>query len=331
MSDPQRNSAAGEEEFEIDLRQILAILNKWRLMIITMTILTALSAGLISYYVLTPIYQADTLLRFSQATDKLQTDPSATTNNSIDLGNYVNPVLTMNTHLAQIQSRALMQRIIDELNLAGYSPNSLAGMIDASIVKDSNLIQVKVDSSDPVQASLIANTLSDQYLKLMNEKNQEQIKSSVTFLTNQKELTNQQLANAQVALKQYPANPKAEDVVARDALQLEVDRLTQTSGTLNKQIADTLIAKAVDLGASTMVIMSAAAVPSAPIKPNKVQNVIIALVLGLMIFTLLAFLLEYLDNTVKTRDDLREMQLSVLGIIPQETDMNAVYPYREDE
>lgn len=316
MSEPQVNPNIADDEIEIDLRQILSVLKKWHRMIITMTIVLALGVGAVSHYLITPIYQADTLLRFSQATDKLQTNPNAVMNNNSELDQYTKPVLTMNTHLAQIKSRELMQRVIDKLQLQGYSPAALAGIVDASIVKDSNLIQVKVESAYPYQASQIANAISDQYMRLLNEKTQEQINSSVTFLTNQKQLTEQQLAQDQEALKKYPSNPKAEEAVARDELRLEIERLKQTQATLNKQIADTLIARSVDLGDSSMVIMSAAAVPTAPIKPNLVQNVLIGLVLGLMIFTLLAFVLEYLDNTVKSPDDFREMELLVLGMIP---------------
>ena len=47
-----------------------------------------------------------------------------------------------------------------------------------------------------------------------------------------------------------------------------------------------------------------------PIKPNKVLNMAIALVVGLMLGVGLAFLLEYLDNTLKTEQEIE----SILGI-----------------
>lgn len=316
MSQTDNELALHDEEIYIDLRQILKILGKWSRFIIGLTLLAGLAAGLISYYLLTPIYQADALLRFSQATDKLQTNPSSQVNTGGELDAYTKPVLTMNTHLTQLKSRALMQRIIDALKLPGYTPEGLAGIIEATIVKDSNLIQVKVQHSDPVLAAQIANALSDQYLKLMNEKTQEQINSSVTFLTTQKELNTKQLVQAQYTLYLYSLNPGTSTAAERAELQSAVERLQATIKTLDEQISATLIAKSVDLGDSSMVIMSAAAVPTHPIKPVMVQNVAIALVLGLMLSTLLAFLLEYLDNTVKTTEDFREMDLTVLGVIP---------------
>src|SRR5690606_4693261 len=53
-----------------------------------------------------------------------------------------------------------------------------------------------------------------------------------------------------------------------------------------------------------------------PIKPNKMLNMAIALVIGLMIGVGLAFLLEYLDTTVKTELDVEEIiGLPIIGVV----------------
>ncbi len=53
-----------------------------------------------------------------------------------------------------------------------------------------------------------------------------------------------------------------------------------------------------------------------PIKPQPLLNIAIALVVGLMAGVGLAFLLEYLDNTVKTEQDIEKiLELPVLGVI----------------
>lgn len=54
----------------------------------------------------------------------------------------------------------------------------------------------------------------------------------------------------------------------------------------------------------------------APVKPRPVLNVAIALVVGLMVSVGLAFLLEYLDNTIKREQDIESLlELPVLGVI----------------
>ncbi|WJN45980.1 Wzz/FepE/Etk N-terminal domain-containing protein [Priestia aryabhattai] len=60
-----------------------------------------------------------------------------------------------------------------------------------------------------------------------------------------------------------------------------------------------------DLGAST-----------SPVKPQPVFNIAIALVVGLMVGIGLSFLLDYLDNTIKTEQDIENfLELPVMGVI----------------
>jgi polysaccharide biosynthesis transport protein len=64
-------------------------------------------------------------------------------------------------------------------------------------------------------------------------------------------------------------------------------------------------------------VIESAEVPSGPIGPNRQRAILIALVLSLGAGVGLAFFLEYLDNTVKTTEDVwRYAQLPVLGAIP---------------
>lgn len=59
-----------------------------------------------------------------------------------------------------------------------------------------------------------------------------------------------------------------------------------------------------------------------PVKPQPLLNIAIALVVGLMVGVGLAFLLEYLDNTVKTEQDVEKLlELPVLGTITRMEDV----------
>lgn len=55
-----------------------------------------------------------------------------------------------------------------------------------------------------------------------------------------------------------------------------------------------------------------------PVKPNKILNIALGVIVGLAIGIGLAFFIEYLDTSVKTIDDVeRALQAPVLGVIPQ--------------
>ena len=58
-------------------------------------------------------------------------------------------------------------------------------------------------------------------------------------------------------------------------------------------------------------------VPEHPVSPNKKMNIAIAFILGLMVSVGIVFLMEYMDNTYKSKEQLeKELGIPVLGIIP---------------
>ncbi|QCX34366.1 capsular biosynthesis protein [Caloramator sp. E03] len=65
-------------------------------------------------------------------------------------------------------------------------------------------------------------------------------------------------------------------------------------------------------------IIDNATIPDKPIKPKKKLNIAIAFVLGIMISLGIIFLLEYMDNTLKTEEDIEKyLNIPVIGTIPK--------------
>lgn len=57
--------------------------------------------------------------------------------------------------------------------------------------------------------------------------------------------------------------------------------------------------------------------PEHPVSPNKKLNILIAFVLGLMVGIGVVLLMEYLDNTFKSREELEKaLELPIIGAIP---------------
>lgn len=64
-------------------------------------------------------------------------------------------------------------------------------------------------------------------------------------------------------------------------------------------------------------IIEEATFPSATVSPNKKMNLAIGVVLGFMLGIGVVFILEFLDNTYKGKENLeRELKIPVLGVIP---------------
>lgn len=68
-------------------------------------------------------------------------------------------------------------------------------------------------------------------------------------------------------------------------------------------------------------IIESVKMPETPVSPNKMMNIAIAFLLGLMISVGLAFLLEFMDNTFKTKEQLEQiLGIPVIGTIPDDLD-----------
>jgi capsular polysaccharide biosynthesis protein len=71
------------------------------------------------------------------------------------------------------------------------------------------------------------------------------------------------------------------------------------------------------MNADDVKIMDKAKLPEKPVKPRKMLNIVIAGFVGLMASLGVVFLMEYLDNTIKTENDIEKyLGITVLATIP---------------
>ncbi|KJS11579.1 MAG: hypothetical protein VR67_13830 [Peptococcaceae bacterium BRH_c8a] len=278
----------------IDLASLLAALKRHYLKIILVTLMTVAASGLVSFYYLLPVYEARVMIMVNQAP-----------------GDIENATATINTYVGQVKSDVLMQRVINKLNLKRQdiavtqpfsydvrseqtvTPRSLSKQVNAGAVKDSNLIEITVKNNNARMAALITNTLSQEFMLLMMENNRQMVEQTIQSLRNHILSVQQQMTSA---------TDPAEKQLYVDTLALLNDRIK--------------IANSIDMGNIGMVITSPAMDPITPISPNKILNMILALMLGLMVSVIYVFIKESLNNTFKTPEDVAEhLNLPVLGSI----------------
>ena len=98
-------------------------------------------------------------------------------------------------------------------------------------------------------------------------------------------------------------------------LKREADTNKELYNGLLQRLKETGISAS--LTASNIQILDRAEVPKAPFKPNSRRNILLALIVGLFGGVGLAFFTEYLDNTIKTPEDIeKRMFMPSLGIVP---------------
>ncbi|MCU7740169.1 YveK family protein [Priestia megaterium] len=219
-------------EKTISLRELFQVLRKRLWLIVLITIIAATVSAVISFFVLTPVYQSKTQILVNQAKNDEQLYYNQTVQTNVQLINTYNDI---------IKSPAILDKVIKELKLDS-SAQSLSGQIQVTNAQDSQVAQIVVQDTSAKRATEIANTTASIFKKEV---------------------------------------PKI----------MNVDNVS-------------VLSKAT-LGES-----------ASPVKPQPLINIAIAVVVGLMLGVGLSFLLEYLDNTLKTEQDIESLlELPVMGVI----------------
>src|SRR6202165_5220398 len=120
------------------------------------------------------------------------------------------------------------------------------------------------------------------------------------------------------ALDQQKAetNQMAGKLVEYNILKREAEANKTLYEGLMTKLKETAISQG--LRSSNIRIVDPAMIPSAPSRPAKVRNVVLAFVVGLVGGIGLALMREYMDNTVKTPDDIETLaRLPSLAVVPQ--------------
>lgn len=226
-------------EETISLQELFKTLRKRLILIISMVAVVVMIAGVISYFFLTPIYQASTQILVNQQKIEQQQFNSQDIQTNLQL---------INTYNVIIKSPAILSKVIENLDL-DTTPAALTNKISVTNAQNSQVVNISVEDPEPFKAVDIANTTAQVF--------QEEIQKL-----------------------------------------MKVDNVNILSPAVHVEN------------------------PS-PIKPNPVLNMAIAAVIGLMLGVGIAFLLEYLDTSIKNEQDIEDiLQLPILGLISPIPEIN---------
>lgn len=99
------------------------------------------------------------------------------------------------------------------------------------------------------------------------------------------------------------------------------DSSPQTAVDIANKLAEVFTREIVNImKVENISIVDTAQLPEHPIKPRPMMNIAVAFILGLLTALGISFIIEYLDDTIKTTDDVEKyLGLTVLGTIPEFT------------
>jgi capsular polysaccharide biosynthesis protein len=152
-------------EETISLKELFQTLRKRMWLIAVITIIAVMVSGIVSFFVLTPIYQSSTQLLVNQAKNE-QT--------MVNYSELQTNIQLINTYNVIIKSPAILDLVVKELDM-DMTGQQLKEKITVGSEKDSQVVNISVQDADPALAADIANTIAsvfqEEIVKIMNVDN----------------------------------------------------------------------------------------------------------------------------------------------------------------
>lgn len=175
---------------EIDLREYIAVLLKYKYWIVGLAFGAAVVALVISF-MLSPSYQATAMAAITKPRYAMQFDPRfELVGNNLAPPYKAYPLLAVGDEILS----ALIADMGDELPPEARTVATLRGMMEAKNAADPSIVELSVTNGDPERAASIANRWAAKFVKATNE----------LYAPNKDELAffEEQLAEAEAALAQ---------------------------------------------------------------------------------------------------------------------------------
>ena len=227
------------QEEEIDLREYINVLLKRKGIIILIFLIAVITAALVSYFYLKPVYEASTILMISKPKYQVELEPKIQT--------QFTPEVSLATYESLIKDREVEEEVIKKLNLDQppyeLTPNSLQGMITIELLKNTNLIKMNLQTGDSKLAKDIANLWASLFIEKNKNLNLQESKEAQGFIEEQLKISNQNLSTIEEEIREFNETNKIdamdkEITVKLDKIMANESRLADVKIAIKKEEAN---------------------------------------------------------------------------------------------
>lgn len=282
--------------------EILAFVRRWW----RLTALYVVAAGLLALIVglfTTPVYLASTILVVAGDT------PGISTSDYSDL--LTNEALA-NTYSEMLNKRPLLERVVADLDLP-MDARQLKKNVRVSVVRDTHLVSLSVEDSSPERAIAIVNGIAKQFTEDIRDHRADQYTALKNQLQAELDKVKTQLEATEARLASLDSIASPDVLDARDQLN---DALAQGQANYQSLFKSYLDANVNEARAGEDLVAAEAQASTSPIKPQILQNLVLATMVGFIISLVVAFVVERLDDSIKTPDDIaRTVGVPALGTV----------------
>jgi len=207
------------QEEEIDLREYINVLLKRKGTIILIFLIAVITAALVSYFYLKPVYQASTILMISKPKYQVELEPKIQT--------QFTPEVSLETYESLIKNREIEEEVIKKLNLDQppykLTPENLQGMIAIELLKNTNLIKMNLQFGEPKLAKDIANAWASLFVEKNKDLYLHESKEAQGFIDAQLEISQQNLTKIEEEIRKFN---ETNNIVAMDKeITVKLDKI----------------------------------------------------------------------------------------------------------
>jgi polysaccharide biosynthesis transport protein len=227
------------------------------------------------------------------------------------------------TQVKRAEIESLLKQV-DSVRLSGGSYETIPQIANDAIIQD--LYKEKVGLEREYEKLLV--TYKDKHTRVLEKQSEieninQKIGSEADRIISSLRTQYSLYRDREDKLRQAMDDTRAESLkVNKTASSYD---LVRGEATETKRIYDLISArvKEIDLSASLLSnnlrILDKATVPKVPIKPRVALNLAIGIVLGLLLGVGTVFFLDYMDNTVRSSEDVEQfLKLNLLAIVPRQ-------------
>jgi succinoglycan biosynthesis transport protein ExoP len=280
----------------MDLRRQGQVIRSWLWLLIASLFLAGGAAYLVSSS-LPKVYEGKVTLLVGQSS-------SSSTPNYNDL---LASQRISQTYADLATTGTILGQVIADASL-GITIDDFRGRVKADAPTNSTLVTVTVQDGDPARAANLANAIGDQLIAASDSvygKNS-QVQD---FIAGQISAAQVQIQDTQAEIDRLAGLP-ARTSDETQQLQALRDRITALRGSYAALLA------LPGSGANAVTVVDPATPPAQPSSPRVLLNTLLAALVGLLLALGIAFTMEYLDDTVKSPEDVESATgLATLGTV----------------
>ena len=203
------------------------------------------------------------------------------------------------TYASLATTTSLLARVVDKVGL-NEPTDDLRRNVKVVAASDSTLITITVTDGEAQRAATIANTMAAELIA-QSPAIAGRDASVQSFIDSDLKATQQQITDTQTELQRLLSLPSP-STDEQNQIQTLQGRLVSL-----RQAYTTLLASSSDSGANLLTVVDQALPATGPSSPRVLLNTALAAFVGLLLAIGIAFLLEYLDDTVKSGGDVEAL------------------------